>query len=389
MINKIYTKYNNINNDQWLMLLLNSVRNDKIDGIEFPGFPDDQTQINFVGSANEQAIKEIWSYYKLIHKVARENGISFNDKTTLLDVGSGWGRVIRCFLKDIQPDNLYGIDTMQSSVDLCNKLFSNTLNFKHIQTLPPIHFDDARFDIIEGYSVVSHLSRLSGLKWLDEYWRILKPGGLLALTVWKSDHFNVISEWQRTIATLEGYPKSIARAYTPGCSVERKIFNALGFDYKLYKGGIEGNEENTYGEAIMSPDYIKKYWCRNFDFISYIESAEMPQAFVVLQKPSKKELVSYIDSVRREQYEMANQLDLFNKITFEIATETRIKNEKSENDEFNVDSNFTPEIGYRKLTVNHLNAAIKAFKNGVNRKIELNPWLLKIKKILTRFRNSA
>lgn len=320
MINNIYAKFNGATDEQWLDVLINSIQNNKINSIEFPGFPDDQIQITFIGSANENALREIWPYYQQIRKNAQNTGISFDENTRLLDVGSGWGRVIRFFLKDIHPDNLYGMDTMQSSVDLCNKIFGSALNFSTINTMPPTDFNDNWFDIIEGYSVFSHLSRHAGLMWLDEYFRILKPGGLLVLTVWKQTHLDTIAQWQQTMGTTEGYQKQISQVYTPGCNIERKFLNSFGFDYKSYGGGIEGNKDITYGEAILSVDYLKKYWCRYFDFINYIDSPELAQALVVLQKPLENEISPGLDNVRQEQYDMLKQMDQMNAITFEIAT---------------------------------------------------------------------
>jgi len=368
MINKIYEKYNGITDEQWLDVLFDSIRNNKIDGLTFPGFPDKQTQINFVGNANKNTLKEIWPYYQQIRKAARENGVVFDKNTRLLDVGSGWGRVIRFFLKDILPENLHGMDTMQTSVDLCNEYFGNAINFSIINMMPPTDFNDNWFDIIEGYSVVSHLSRHSGLMWLDEYYRILKPGGILALTVWKQARFEFITESQKTMDTSEGHPKLISQIYTPGCVIERKIFNALGFDYKSYAhGGIEGNEDITYGEAIMSADYIKKYWCRYFDFIDYVDAPELAQALVVLKKPAESESSSRIDTVRQEQYDLLKQMDLINGITIEMAAATH--DVAIENTAPNEDINqFTPAFGYKKLVANHAKAAIKAFKTGLLRK---------------------
>lgn len=138
MTNKIYATYNGISDEKWLGLLFDSVQNTKIDGVGFPDFPDKQIQIQFVGSANESTLTEIWPYYQQIRKNAQENGIVFDKNTRLLDVGSGWGRVIRFFLKDIRANNLYGMDTMQSSVDLCNKCFHGALNFSSISSLPSI-----------------------------------------------------------------------------------------------------------------------------------------------------------------------------------------------------------------------------------------------------------
>jgi len=209
---------------------------------------------------------------------------------------------------------------MQTSIDLCNQLFHHSLTFRLVNTMPPTDFNDGWFDLVEGFSVASHLSRHCGLKWIDEYYRILKPGGLLALTVRKEIHFDIISECQRSIESLDGCQKAMAEVYTQGCTAERNIFNAVGFDYKLYKGGIEGNEESTYGEAVVSSEFIKKYWCRNFDFISYTDSPEMDQALVVLKKSVQTNNNSCVDGIRQEQYDLLKQMDLMNEVTFEAAT---------------------------------------------------------------------
>ena len=374
MIDGIYSKYHGIEDEKWLKIILASIRENTVDGTKFPEFPDEQIQISFVGGANENTINEIWPYYRTIRSIAQKNGIVFDENTRLLDVGSGWGRVIRFFLKDIHASNLYGIDTMQSSVSLCNKLFDNALNFSSISTMPPTDFKDGWFDIIEGYSVLSHLSRHSGLMWLDEYHRILKPGGLLAMTVWKTTHFEFITEWQRTMKNAEGYRRVISQMYTAGCATERKIFNALGFDYKSYGGGIEGNEEITYGEAIMSPDYIKKYWCRSFDFVDYVDSSELAQALVVLQKPRNSDAASCVDELRKEQYDMLKQLDLLNGISREIATgsqssdlvaETSPSGDDGSGSSVTEDLRFTPAFGYKKLAINHAKAGLKAFRDGL------------------------
>ena len=318
MSSEIYVKCHNIDDEPWFNILLNSIKKNSIDGIAFPAFPDEQTQIAFVGGANKQTMKEIWPYYRLIRSRAQENGITFDENTRLLDVGSGWGRVIRFFLKDVRTENLYGMDTMQTSVDLCNKLFAGTLDFKNVKTMPPTDYEGAYFDIVEGYSVVSHLSRHSGLMWLDEYYRILKPGGLLTLTVFKYTRFDQITELQ-SIDGLEGYGLMISQIYTNKCETEREIFNSLGFDYKSYGMGIEGNEDITYGEAIILREYMEEYWCRYFDFVSYDDSQELAQAVVMLKKPAAQKILPGKDPVRAEQYEMMKQLDRMNGLTREIA----------------------------------------------------------------------
>ena len=372
MSNKIYSEYRGISDEEWFNILKCSVNNNEIKGVRFPQFPDSQIQISYVGSANEHALNEVWPYYQHILKICNQSGIEFNETTRLLDVGSGWGRILRCFLKDIHPDNLYGVDTMPSSVNLCRSLFDEIAHFSVIKNLPPTHFQDSWFDVVEGYSVVSHLSRHSGLMWLDEYYRILKPGGILAMTVWKTTHYNVILNWQKTMMdnTSESYQSKTARRYTKGCALEKKTLNSVGFDYKSYGSGIEGNDSTTYGEAIMSLDYIKRYWCRYFDFVAYIDTQDLAQALVVLKKPEISDNVSITeDAVRNEQYELMKQLDVVNGLNSEFATSNYF-NQNQEAPNPNTLKYEPSEVGYKKLALHHSGAAINALASGLKRRFK-------------------
>jgi len=51
-----------------------------------------------------------------------------------------------------------------------------------VPALPPVEFPAGFFDIIYAYSVFSHLNEDTHLKWIEEFSRILKAGGLLLVT---------------------------------------------------------------------------------------------------------------------------------------------------------------------------------------------------------------
>ena len=84
--------------------------------------------------------------------------------------------------------------------------------FKLIDPRPMTPFDGDTFDMIYCYSVFSHLSEDIHREWLDEFARILKPGGLLVATTqprefidWcadlRADPKRQKSSHQRTMAT--------------------------------------------------------------------------------------------------------------------------------------------------------------------------------------------
>ena len=50
-------------------------------------------------------------------------------------------------------------------------------NFEQSAVEPPLRFADGSFDIVYAYSVFSHLSERVQLRWVEEFARILRPGG--------------------------------------------------------------------------------------------------------------------------------------------------------------------------------------------------------------------
>jgi hypothetical protein len=48
---------------------------------------------------------------------------------------------------------------------------------------PPTSYDDAMFDLVTGYSVMTHLTRENQSAWLQELRRVLLPGALCLLTL--------------------------------------------------------------------------------------------------------------------------------------------------------------------------------------------------------------
>jgi hypothetical protein len=134
---KIFRKYNSTPDEGWKEIIRNSAIDPMVDGIAFPLVPDEATQCHFVGSTLAQNVHEPYQYYKYI-KDTYESKIGDIDKETkLLDIGSGWGRIIRFFMKDIAPSNLSGCDITSRSVDICNSCFRDELNFRLIKPLPP------------------------------------------------------------------------------------------------------------------------------------------------------------------------------------------------------------------------------------------------------------
>lgn len=67
-------KYRDLSDQEWTELLVRSIREENIDGIQFPSFPDVRIQAQFVGSSNEDALREASQFYTLVKGYASALG---------------------------------------------------------------------------------------------------------------------------------------------------------------------------------------------------------------------------------------------------------------------------------------------------------------------------
>lgn len=87
---------------EWFELVCNSIDHDdlSINGNKLPHFPEDEMQISTTGQAGRGTLCEAYIFYEdCIKKFSQSSNMQSNDRA-LLDFGTGWGRILRFFLKD-------------------------------------------------------------------------------------------------------------------------------------------------------------------------------------------------------------------------------------------------------------------------------------------------
>jgi SAM-dependent methyltransferase len=95
----------------------------------------------------------------------------------ILDFGCGCGRVLRQW-KDLAGTAFYGTDLNAEGVQWCRE----QLPFASVSvnsSEPPTSFADESFDAIYAFSVLTHMPADIQRRWLQEFRRVLKSGGLL------------------------------------------------------------------------------------------------------------------------------------------------------------------------------------------------------------------
>lgn len=170
--------------EQWRQVLVSSLTTRRINEVDFPTFPPAETQNRIHGHNGEASLNEADAFYRF----ACENNLAGPNSPwfmtgTMLDFGSGWGRIVRPFMRDFPLRNIIGYEPSNifSVIARANNPFVSFVTGGH---LPDGLLPSNWFNLITAWSVYSHLSQDTISAWLAETARILKPSGAALYTTW-------------------------------------------------------------------------------------------------------------------------------------------------------------------------------------------------------------
>lgn len=274
--------FNDLSDEQWLQVLIRSVKEPVIDGVEMPRFPHGSVQLKICGSKDEHTLREAYQFYHYVKEWSGALGRRPNWGSRLLDFGCGWGRCTRFFWKDIASDGIFGVDVNYDLVMSCGML-GVPGSFSKIEPQGTLPFPDESFDLIIAYSVFTHLPEDIANHWIAELARVARPGAVFALTVEPRRFLQFIRDippdaahfWYRDLARFK---KKVAGLMTQ--------YDAGQYCYIPTGGREPGLDPSVYGEAAIPPEYMKRRWGSQFELRGFVdEPAVFWQAFVVLRRP--------------------------------------------------------------------------------------------------------
>jgi SAM-dependent methyltransferase len=271
-----------ISDDKWFEMLLKSIKNRTVDGVEFPGFPTEALQAQFVGSSNESALLEGFEFYRLVKGYSAALGKPFDNATKFLDFGCGWGRYLRIFKKDIAEKNLFGVDIDPTILDECriNQVPGELSRIFPDGKLP---YPDSFFDCVIAYSVFTHLPEDIHNHWIQEITRVSKPGCVFVLTLESIRFLDFVEDLGRTEPTTNWH-RGLSQ-FAGNVPAYRDAYSKGEFVY-LPTGGGDFRSADVYGDAVVSRNYVEHSWGGLFNIIDYIdEPARFWQAVLIAQRP--------------------------------------------------------------------------------------------------------
>ena len=173
-------------------------------------------------------------------------GRPVDELEAMLDFGCGCGRVTRRWAS-LNGTAVHGSDRSDDAVEWCR----SNLRFARFATNrlePPLAYDEGSFDLVYALSVFTHLPAELQPAWAEELERVLRPGGLLLLTVHgeryrerldaaergRFDAGQLVVRWQ------EGAGSNLCSAFHPPSYVQDRL--AARFDVvEFVPEGATGN----------------------------------------------------------------------------------------------------------------------------------------------------
>jgi SAM-dependent methyltransferase len=104
------------------------------------------------------------------------------DVRRICEWGCGTGKTVRHLARLDPQIRVYGTDYDPRVVRWCAANIPNAM-FSRNQLEPPLPFEDDFFDLLFSFSVYTHLPPDLQFRWLGEQLRIVRPGGLVSLSV--------------------------------------------------------------------------------------------------------------------------------------------------------------------------------------------------------------
>ncbi len=275
-----YQLFGAVSNDLWFWLHTEGYRTSADLRAILPALPEETQQYLFTGAAGDTTLAEGFAFYQVVQRLFEQYVGDLEPSRRVLDFGCGWGRIIRFFSKDIEPNNLWGIDCYDEALTVARQT-NRWAQFRLIDPRPPVELPPAGFDLIYCYSVFSHLAEDIHLQWLVEFHRLLKPGGLLVATTRPREFIQTIDAHLPTLPAWWARP---ARPVFADIAHELAQYDAGQFCYSGVGGGGPLNG-SFFGEACIPQEYVEKHWTRWFTVRDFITDRSVcPQNIIVVQK---------------------------------------------------------------------------------------------------------
>ena len=246
---------------------------DQVSGSHLPIPPPDLWVHRYLNADFEQYLAGGKKWTDNMLRTLETSGVSLAPQSRILDLGCGDGMMLRQFREVAQNGEAWGTDLNGELMIWCQQHLSPPFRFVTTTSFPHLPFEDGYFDLVYALSVFTHICDLAEA-WLLELKRIVRPGGILYLTVHDRHTIDLISD-QPTDLTLQLNRAEEGMRFRDSDFAWFTLNRAPG-------GGIEGDVGPA--QVFYDIDYLAQHWGNYLEVVSITPEAYGYQTAMMLRK---------------------------------------------------------------------------------------------------------
>jgi SAM-dependent methyltransferase len=243
-LNDLYPIFSRITDPAlWNILLWKSYSGYENVKAALPGFPDAARQKQWAGTSGMDLGANVVILYRNLQDQIRKHSRVELQSVRFLDFGCGWGNVSRYFAKDVPAAQMFACDPHAGILETASSL-NRYITFAQSDSLPERIPFDGLFNVAISISIWTHLTEKASEMCLNALHQSLRKGGLLLLTVRPP-----VPQFIHG-----GDPEEIKRSLAE-------------HGFWCHADAYPVNGENTYGNSVITMDYIRSHWTDRFDLL--------------------------------------------------------------------------------------------------------------------------
>jgi SAM-dependent methyltransferase len=186
-----------------------------------------------------------------------------------LDLGGASGRVARHMALAHTVPEVTVADINREHVNFVTSVFDGHVRAFQCNSIPHLPLEDRSLDLISAYSVFSHIETFDDA-WISELRRLLRPGGLLALTA-NIDNFHRVDDTWPLYKSLIKHPQFDHSSLGEKIKSDRMVFRW-------------SNQISYSSFVFLSEDYVKRRWAPWFSSFKIIHGMLPFQTMLILRR---------------------------------------------------------------------------------------------------------